>query len=95
MGLVRARDDSCNNALLNQEVRFPLYKWVRGVGFIDAGNVFPRVSDVSFTNLDAGAGVGLRIASPFALLRIDFGMPLTSRQRTPSGRWYFAIGQTF
>ena len=80
---------------LNQEVRFPLYKWVRGVGFIDAGNVFPRVSDVSFTNLDAGAGVGLRIASPFALLRIDFGMPLTSRQRTPSGRWYFAIGQTF
>ncbi len=81
--------------LLNQEVRFPVYKWVRGVGFIDAGNVFPRARDISFTNLEAGAGFGLRIYSPFALLRIDFGMPLTSRPREPSGRWYFAIGQTF
>ena len=81
--------------LLNQEVRFPVYKWVRGVGFIDAGNVFPRARDVSFTNLEAGAGFGLRIQSPFALLRLDFGMPLTSRQREPFGRWYFAIGQTF
>ena len=81
--------------LLNQEVRFPVYKWVRGVGFIDAGNVFHRARDVSFTNLEAGAGFGLRIQSPFALLRLDFGMPLTSRQREPVGRWYFAIGQTF
>ena len=81
--------------LLNQEVRFPVYKWVRGVGFIDAGNVFPRARDISFTNLEAGAGFGLRIHSPFALLRIDFGMPITSRPREPSGRWYFAIGQTF
>ena len=81
--------------LLNQEVRFPLYKWVRGVGFIDAGNVFPLARDVSLANLEAGAGFGIRIYSPFALLRIDFGMPLTSRQREPSGRWYFAIGQTF
>jgi outer membrane protein assembly factor BamA len=81
--------------LLNQEIRFPLYKWVRGTGFIDAGNVFPRASDLSFTNLDAGAGLGLRIHSPFALFRIDFGVPLTGRQREPSGRWYFAIGQAF
>ena len=81
--------------LLNQEVRFPLYKWVRGVSFIDAGNVFPRASDLSFTNLEAGTGFGLRIHSPFALVRIDFGIPITSRQREPSGRWYFAIGQTF
>jgi outer membrane protein assembly factor BamA len=81
--------------LLNQEVRFPVYKWLRGVGFIDAGNVFPRARDVSFTNLEAGTGFGVRIHSPFALIRIDYGMPLTSRQREPSGRWYFAIGQTF
>ena len=81
--------------LLNQEVRFPVYKWLRGVGFIDAGNVFPLARDVSFTNLEAGAGFGVRIHSPFALIRIDYGMPITSRQREPSGRWYFAIGQTF
>ncbi|MGE3844685.1 MAG: translocation/assembly module TamB domain-containing protein, partial [Vicinamibacterales bacterium] len=88
---------SGGNALLivNQEVRVPLYRWLRGVGFVDAGNVFARARDFSFTNLEAGAGFGLRIASPFALVRIDFGMPLTRRQREPLGRWYFAIGHTF
>jgi outer membrane protein assembly factor BamA len=81
--------------LLNQEIRFPLYRWVRGVGFVDAGNVFRRASDLSLTNLEAGAGFGLRIDTPFALLRIDFGLPLTGREPEPVGRWYFAIGQTF
>ena len=81
--------------LLNQEVRFPLYRWVRGVGFVDAGNVFSRAGDLSFSNLEAGAGFGLRIYSPFALIRIDYGMPLTSRERQSAGRWYFAIGQAF
>lgn len=81
--------------LLNQEVRFPLYKWVRGVGFFDAGNVFARAADLSLTNLDTGTGVGIRIDSPFALLRIDYGVPLSRRQQGPKGRWYFGIGQTF
>ena len=81
--------------LLNQEVRFPIYRWVRGVGFVDAGNVFGQAGDLSFSNLVAGAGFGLRIDSPFALLRIDYGMPLTSNELQSAGRWYFAIGQAF
>ena len=81
--------------ILNQELRFPVYRWAGGVVFVDAGNVFPRASDISLTNLEAGAGFGLRINSPFALVRVDFGMPLTRRGREPLGRWYFGIGQTF
>ena len=81
--------------ILNQELRVPLFKWVRGVSFIDAGNVFPLVKDLSLKDLEAGAGFGLRINSPFTLVRIDYGMPLTRRNREPFGRWYFAIGQTF
>lgn len=81
--------------LLNQEVRFPIYRWIHGVGFADAGNVFGRAGDLSLTNLEAGAGLGLRIDSPFALIRVDFGVPVTSRTGQPAGRWYFAIGQTF
>ena len=34
--------------VLNQEVRVPIYRWVRGVGFVDAGNVFERWRDVRF-----------------------------------------------
>ena len=81
--------------VLNQELRFRIVGWVRGVAFIDAGNVFPLATDLSFTNLDAGAGVGVRIHSPFALVRIDYGMPLTRRSREPAGRWYFGLGHAF
>jgi len=81
--------------LLNQELRFPIFGWVRGVSFFDAGNVFLKASDVSLRNLEAGTGFGLRIHSPFVLIRIDYGMPLTHRTREPFGRWYFGIGQTF
>jgi outer membrane protein assembly factor BamA len=81
--------------LFNQEVRFPVYGWARGVAFLDAGNVFPSASDLSLRNLEAGTGFGLRLHSPFALVRVDFGLPLTRREREPTGRWYFGIGQTF
>ncbi len=26
--------------ILNQEVRFPIYRWMNGVAFADAGNIF-------------------------------------------------------
>ncbi len=81
--------------ILNQEIRFPIYRWVRGVGFVDAGNVFPRAADLSLTNLEVGTGMGLRIDTPFGLARIDFGMPVTRRDREPFGRWYFSLGQAF
>ena len=81
--------------LFNQEVRFPIYKWIRGVGFFDAGNVFPLASDISLTNLEAGTGAGLRIYTPFAMVRVDFGVPLTRREEEPSHRWYFGIGHAF
>lgn len=84
-----------NSLVLNQEIRFPLYKWIRGVGFVDAGNLFPRVRDLSLTGLEYGAGLGLRIETPFGLARIDYGMPLTGRSGQPFGRWYFALGQAF
>jgi outer membrane protein assembly complex protein YaeT len=84
------------NALLvlNQEVRFPIFRWFRGVAFLDAGNVYPNVGDLSFRDLESGAGVGLRLTSPFAIIRFDYGIPLTSRD-AEHNRWYFAIGQTF
>jgi outer membrane protein assembly complex protein YaeT len=81
--------------ILNQELRFPMYRWAGGVVFFDAGNVFPNASDISLAHLEAGSGFGLRINSPFALVRVDFGVPLTRRAREPGGRWYFGVGHTF
>ena len=28
--------------VFNEELRFPVYRWLRGVGFVDAGNVYPH-----------------------------------------------------
>jgi outer membrane translocation and assembly module TamA len=90
-------DPEGGNGLLvfNQEMRVRPHRWFGAVAFIDAGNVFPRARDISFTKLEAGAGFGLRVISPFAILRVDFGMPITSRKTQPAGRWYFGIGHTF
>jgi outer membrane protein assembly factor BamA/autotransporter translocation and assembly factor TamB len=80
---------------LNQEMRFPVYKWLRGVAFIDAGNVFPLVSDVRVKDLVGSTGLGLRLVTPFALFRIDYGKTIWNRPAADSGRFVFGIGQTF
>ena len=84
-----------SSLVVNQEVRFPIYDWIRGVAFFDAGNVFTLASDMRPFELEAGAGFGLRITTPFGLARIDYGMPITRRGLEPFGRWYFSLGQAF
>ena len=82
-------------AVFNQELRVPLYRWVRGVGFVDAGNVFPKAGDLRFRDLVGSVGVGLRLATPFALLRVDFAKPVWAGPTVRSGRWSFGIGHAF
>jgi len=88
---------SGGNALLqiNQEVRVPLYRWLRGVGFIDAANVFATPSAIALGDLTGSVGLGLRLTTPFALLRVDYGRLLSPGPGERSGRWYFGIGQVF
>jgi len=81
--------------LLNQEARFPIYRWVRGVGFVDFGNVFERPSDVALGDLVGSSGFGLRFTTPFGLLRVDYGRLWSPDPKAASGRWYFGIGQAF
>ena len=81
--------------VFNQEVRFPLIRPVRGVAFFDAGNVFAAVRDISLTDLRMGVGLGLRIETPFALLRADYGARIRRSSREPFGRWFFSIGHAF
>jgi outer membrane protein assembly factor BamA/autotransporter translocation and assembly factor TamB len=81
--------------VFNEELRFPVFKIVRGVGFFDAGRAFERVSDLSFGGLATSAGVGLRVQTPFVLLRVDAGMPFDSAFGPRRPRWFFSIGQMF
>jgi len=86
--------------ILNQEMRFPIRNRFGGVLFVDAGNVWLTQSELSLGDLELGYGFGLRFNTPFALLRVDYGIPRSSIPQGRStgflhGRWYFGIGQIF
>ncbi|RPH55041.1 MAG: hypothetical protein EHM89_17755, partial [Acidobacteria bacterium] len=80
--------------IFNQEARFPIYRWLRGVGFFDAGNVFEKAGDLSF-DLKPSVGLGLRLATPVGMFRVDYGVPLSTEDGRKTPRWYFSLGQMF
>jgi outer membrane protein assembly factor BamA len=80
--------------VLNQEVRFPIWWWFKGATFVDAGNTFAHTSDVRLGDLKVGAGWGLRLATPLALIRFDVGYPVNNGPKH-APRYYFTIGQAF
>ena len=81
--------------ILNAELRFPIYRWVRGVGFVDLGNVYPVVGDMSLTDLQAGIGAGLRFDTPIGIIRLDLGAPANRRAFDPRWKVYFGLGHAF
>lgn len=81
--------------LINQELRFPAFSIFDGVGFADLGNVFPTARDFSLTNLRRTAGVGVRIRTPYFLIRLDYGFKLDRRPGEAIGTFFFSIGQAF
>jgi outer membrane protein insertion porin family len=81
--------------VINNEIRVPLVWLFDGVAFADIGNVFPRVRDFSFSNIRESAGIGLRVRTPWVLLRSDWGFVLDPRPGEPRSRIYVSIGQAF
>lgn len=81
--------------VLNGELRVPLLPRVRGVAFLDAGNVFARPSTLRLGDLKIGVGFGARIESPVGLVRIDFALPVPRPVGERRGRWYFSLGHMF
>jgi len=81
--------------VMNGELRFPVFKRLRGVGFLDAGNVYPAIGDVSASQLQVGAGGGARLDTPFGLIRFDVGLPVNRRPSDPRWRIHFGLGHAF
>lgn len=92
----------------NLELRFPLYKKLAGVVFLDAGLVGTESFGADLDDLRFTCGAGLRYHTLVGPLRIDWGyklnrpdrddLGLTDRPQDPVGdRWrlHFSIGQAF
>ena len=88
---------SGGNALfiLNNEIRFPVAGIFDGVAFVDAGNIYDRLGDFRPWSVRKAGGLGIRIRTPYFLIRFDYGIKLDRRPGEPLGLPFFSIGQAF
>ena len=86
--------------VLNSELRVPVWHDIGVVGFVDAGNVFDRVSNFDFGKIRPTTGFGLRYKSPIGPIRVDLGFKL-DRQTLPDRSLerlteiHISLGQAF
>jgi len=71
--------------ILNAELRVSMPWSVQAVTFIDAGNVYTKVSELDLTELRPAVGFGARIKLPLlsAPVRVDWGINLDPRELVP------------
>ncbi|MGH7369673.1 MAG: BamA/OMP85 family outer membrane protein, partial [Candidatus Methylomirabilaceae bacterium] len=80
----------------NAELLFPIYEalGVRGLLFIDAGNVFLEGQALSL-DLRPTAGGGLRVATPFGLVRVEIGFNLDKQVGERTSAIHLTVGSVF
>ena len=86
--------------VVNAELRAPVKWGVTAVGFVDAGNVFARATDINLAELRAATGFGVRYKSPIGPLRFDWGFKLHRDEIAPGVRegrmeFWVSFGQAF
>jgi outer membrane protein insertion porin family len=86
--------------VLNAELRSAVVGSLGVAGFMDAGNVFLRASDIRLHELRVTAGFGVRYQSPIGPLRVDLGFKLDRRELAPGtlekrSVLHISLGQAF
>jgi outer membrane protein insertion porin family len=81
--------------IANGEMRFPVFRRIRGVGFVDIGDVYATTGDLLTAGVRVGAGGGIRFNTPAGLLRLDLAFPVNPRPFDPDVRLHFGLGHTF
>ncbi len=72
------------------ELRFPIGGRLRGVAFVDAGNVWEDPSEISLADLEYTPGAGVRYVTPIGPVRFDIARR-TSDEESFLPRWVFHI----
>src|SRR5690606_33135550 len=76
------------------ETRVKINETLGIVPFIDVGSVSSQTYP-DFSDIRAGAGLGIRYATPFGPLRLDVAMPINRYQDGSRFGIYAGIGQSF
>ena len=85
------------------EVRFPIWRNLGGVIFLDGGNVWTKPWDFNVNDLHYDVGPGLRYNTPIGPIRADIGYQLNripgllvnGEPEPRRFRFHFSIGQAF
>jgi outer membrane protein insertion porin family len=87
--------------ILNTELRVNTSPRLQVVGFVDAGNVFQRVGDLSLTDIRGSYGGGVRYNFPFiGNVRFDYGIKMNRLELVPGelesrGALHISLSQAF
>jgi outer membrane protein assembly factor BamA len=65
--------------ILSAELRFPAWKDIAPVVFVDGGNVWARATHFDVTDLQGAVGLGVRYRTPVGPIRLDVGFKLHRR----------------
>ena len=83
----------------NVEYIVPLFWGIRAALFYDVGNVYgPDVAGgtpFDITDVRHAVGFGLRWASPFGPLRVDYGFKVDRKKNESIGEFQFSVGSPF
>ena len=86
-------------AFLSLEASHPIWKFIRGAAFVDAGSVWGNPYDISFNSMNVGAGYGLRVLVPYlnAPVRFDVAYPIVNNSADAKNRiqFHFNVGFTW
>ncbi|MBC8384424.1 MAG: outer membrane protein assembly factor BamA [Candidatus Cloacimonetes bacterium] len=78
--------------IFSSEFGFPIAgDQIIGLLFFDAGNSFNKFEDFNFWSLKKGAGIGIRVRSPFGLIGFDYARNFENKTWEP----HFQFGTTF
>ena len=81
--------------LVNLDYRFPIAAGIGGTLFFDAGNVFGAWNKIDPSELEVGAGVGLRYLSPIGPLRLEVGWKLEKEPDQSGTVVFLSFGNPF
>lgn len=81
--------------LFNEELRFKIWRQLKGIVFYDAGNVYEELPDVDIKDLRQVLGAGIRLETPIGPLRVEYGHKLDRQDGESRGELFFAVGAAF
>jgi outer membrane protein insertion porin family len=81
--------------LINNDIRFPIYKPVKGFFFVDIGNVYETDTELKDLETRETGGVGLYLPTPAGAIIVDYARKLDKKKGETPARFEFQISILF